>query len=213
MLLLEKQFSKTVNCFFKRLFLLFQFRGKIWKKIIQISSKKKFYYNNCCGCYFVTIVTSSVTRCWNKRVAQISKGDPKSSHSSFYRKSYVFQNSPKSHQILLATIVRKIIKKNFHKSPNLVKLHDFSLSMMCFLNQNAIRAMIVQGHSHSAGDINKQRQRENHICHQSEHDSSQWQIINSSRSNLFHSISLNRVIPHPAFKNETQLDILLTFRL
>ena len=91
MLLLEKQFSKTVNCFFKRLFLLFQFRGKIWKKIIQISSKKKFYYNNCCGCYFVTIVTSSVTRCWNKRVAQISKGDPQ----QFLQKKLCFSKQPK----------------------------------------------------------------------------------------------------------------------
>ena len=67
------------------------------------------------------VVVTSVTRWRKKGIPNLSKNCPKRSNGSFSLKVMSFEN-PKKLSSILATFERKIVPKNFQKSPNLVTL-------------------------------------------------------------------------------------------
>ena len=67
-------------------------------------------------------VTTSVTRCWNKRLPNFLQSCPISAHGRFYFKSATFQNSRKIFIIFWQLLKKGIMAKMFQKQPNLVTL-------------------------------------------------------------------------------------------
>ena len=67
-------------------------------------------------------VTTSVTRCWNKRLPKFLQSFPVGVHGRFYFKSATFQKSRKNFIIFWQLLKQEIMAKMFQKQPNLVTL-------------------------------------------------------------------------------------------
>ena len=67
-------------------------------------------------------VTTSVTRCWNKRLPKFLQSFPVGVHGRYYFKSATFHKSRKNFIIFWQLLKQEIMAKMFQKQPNLVTL-------------------------------------------------------------------------------------------